>query len=291
MDALRWEQRPKLRQPVLIASFEGWNDAGEAASLAGRWLATAWGARRFATLDPEEFYDFTVTRPNVRIVDGESQHIDWPMTTFETCVVPTKDTDVVFLHAVEPQLRWRTYCAAVTGLAVALDCKHVITLGSLLAEVAHTRPVRITGSAIDRDMSDRLGISRSNYEGPTGIVGVLSDACTRAGIPTTSLWATIPHYVSQTQSPKAALALVERLADLFSAPTDVTELRLATTAYEERVAELVCADEDAAAYVEQLETADENDEVRVGFEFDEELKLGTGLAAEAEIFLRDQSND
>jgi predicted ATP-grasp superfamily ATP-dependent carboligase len=266
MDVLRWESRPPLRHPILIASFEGWNDAGEASTLAAKWLSTQWEAQRFATIDPEDFYDFTQARPEVSMSEeGQIGGIDWPANVFEYATIPGIDRDVVFLHGVEPQLKWRTFCAAVTGVAIALECELTITVGALLADVPHTRPTRVTGYALDPSVAERLKLVRSTYEGPTGIVGVLNDAFLHSGLASASLWATVPHYVSQTQSPKAALALVQRLSELIGTEVDVEELVAATSEYETRVNELVAEDEDASAYVESLEA----EEAQLRIEYDD----------------------
>jgi predicted ATP-grasp superfamily ATP-dependent carboligase len=286
MEIVRWEQRPQLQHPVLIAAFEGWNDAGDAASLAVRYLVEAWSARRFATIDPEEFYDFTATRPEVRMTEGDERSIDWPSNELWAAAVPGAGRDVILLRGVEPQLKWRTFSAAVVGVARTVGAELSITLGALLADVPHTRPVRVTGMAHDSTLSNRLGLQESRYEGPTGIVGVLSDACTRAGLPSASLWATVPHYVSQVPSPKAALALVERSAALVGAHVNPVELREAADAYVDQVSDRVADDEDASAYVAQLEEADDLDQEEVST-----LPSGDALAAEVERFLRDQHRD
>lgn len=279
---MRWDERPKLRRPVLIAAFEGWNDAGDGASMAARWLASTWAARSFAAIDPEEFYDFTVTRPRVRLTEGLTRRLDWPEGELRAASPGGSVHDVVFLHAAEPQLRWRTYAATVVGVARALGVELAITLGGLGAEVPHTRAVRVTGTAADPDLVDRLRLQRSRYEGPTGIVGVLHDALGRAGIPSASLWANVPHYVSGTPSPKAALALVERTAGLLGSTVPVRELELAAEAYERQVTAVVDEDEDIAAYVQRLEELGPDDD-------DAGWPPGQGLADEVERFLRGQS--
>lgn len=285
MDAVRWIDRPKLRSPVLIAAFEGWNDAGDGASTAARYLAASWDARAFGTIDPEEFYDFTETRPLVRLTDGMTRHIDWPEAELSAAAIPGVSRDIVFLHAAEPQLRWRTYCSTVVGVAAALGIKMAVTLGALLAEVPHTRPVRVTGTAADPDMVDRLGLRRSTYEGPTGIVGVLHAAFAQAGIPSASLWAAVPHYVGKTPSPKATLALVERAASLLGASLDTADLEIASSSYERQVTEVVGDDEDVAAYVRRLEDLDDD-----GGDVPQ-LPTTESLAAEAERFLREQRGE
>jgi proteasome assembly chaperone (PAC2) family protein len=280
MEIVHWEQRPRLRQPVLMAAFEGWNDAGDAASLAVGYLVEAWGARRFATIDPEEFYDFTFTRPQVRLLDDNSRTIDWPSNELWAAPIPGVGRDIVLLRGVEPQLKWRTFSAAIVGVAKAVGAEMTVILGALLADVPHTRPVRVSGTVHDPDLSSQFGLEHNRYEGPTGIVGVLSDACARAGLPAASLWATVPHYVSQVPSPKAALALVERSAALVGAKVNPVELREAADAYVDQVSERVADDEDASAYVAQLEEADDREQQ------DQTLASGDTLAAEIEHFLR-----
>jgi hypothetical protein len=286
MDIVRWERRVHLRHPVLIAAFEGWNDAGDGASLAVGYLSEAWSARRFATVDPEEFYDFTASRPHVRVGEDGVRQLDWPSTELWAAALPESGRDVILLRGVEPQLKWRTYCAALVGVARAVGAELVVTLGALLADVPHTRPVRVSGMAHDPKLAERLGLRRSTYEGPTGIVGVLHDACSRAGLPCASLWATVPHYVSQVPSPKAALALVERSAELVGTRVDPVELRAAARAYVDQVSERVADDEEAAAYVAQLEAADDKEQ-----DTGSALPSGETLAAEVERFLRDHRRD
>jgi proteasome assembly chaperone (PAC2) family protein len=268
-----------------MAAFEGWNDAGDAASLAVRYLVETWSARRFASIDPEEFYDFTFTRPQVRLVDDSVRAIDWPSNELWAAAIPGTGRDIVLLRGVEPQLKWRTFSAAIVGVARAVGAELTVTLGALLADVPHTRPVRVSGTVHDPDLSSRLGFEHSRYEGPTGIVGVLHDACSRAGLPSASLWATVPHYVSQVPSPKAALALVERSAALVGAKVNPIELREAAVAYVDQVSERVADDEDASAYVAQLEEAVDRDQQ------DAPLPSGDTLAAEIEHFLRDHHRD
>jgi predicted ATP-grasp superfamily ATP-dependent carboligase len=286
MDIVHWEQRPQLRRPVLMAAFEGWNDAGDAASLAVRYLVEAWSARRFASIDPEEFYDFTFTRPQVRLEDGDRRTIDWPSNELWAASIPGVGRDIVLLRGVEPQLKWRTYSAAIVGVARAVGAELTVTLGALLADVPHTRPVRVSGTVHDPGQATRFGLEHSRYEGPTGIVGVLSDACVRAGMASASLWATVPHYVGQVPSPKAALALVERSAALVGARVNPVELREAAEAYVDQVSERVADDEEAQAYVAQLEEADDLEQAETTT-----LPSGDTLAAEIENFLRDHHRD
>jgi proteasome assembly chaperone (PAC2) family protein len=297
VDAVRWTARPTLRRPVLVAAFEGWNDAADAATTAVKYLDERWSAREFAEIDPEEFYDFSSTRPQVRLVDGLTREIVWPANTFSAAGLPAARRDVVLALGTEPQLRWRTFCEQVLSIVRETGVELVLTLGALLADVPHTRPVQVTGTAADDELVSRLGLQRSRYEGPTGIVGVLHDALSRGGVPSASRWAAVPPYVAATPSPKAALALVQRTADLLSSPMVVTDLEIAAASYERQVSEVVEADDDVSAYVRQLEerSPDEDDD-----ELDDEdyatgeadfsevdLPSGDALAAELERFLRD----
>jgi predicted ATP-grasp superfamily ATP-dependent carboligase len=288
MEVVVWERRPKLQRPTFVNAFEGWNDAGDAASLAVTYLAEAWGAERFATIDPEEFFDFTSTRPHVRIVDGDTRAIEWPTIELLSARVPGTERDVILLRGIEPQLRWRTFCDAVVDTVTGLGAEMAIGLGALLADVPHTRPVRVSGSTEDPELASRLGLRASNYEGPTGILGVLHHTCVSAGLPTASFWAAVPHYVHQIPSPKAALALVERSAQVVGVPVNPLELRVAADEYERQVSERVDDDDEAVAYVTQLEAAD--DDVT---DYDAAPLPGDAarLADEVERFLRDHHTD
>jgi predicted ATP-grasp superfamily ATP-dependent carboligase len=281
MEELRIESRPALQRPVLIAAFRGWNDGGQGASLAGAYLARAWAAERFAEIDPENFYDFQATRPLVQLVDGYSREIEWPENAFFHAALPGAGRDAILLLGVEPNLRWRTFSEHVSSLAQQFGVQLVITLGSLLADVPHTRSAPVTGSATDPELIDRLGLSASRYEGPTGIVGVLHDAVGKAGIPSASLWAAVPHYVSLTPSPRAAKSLVDRLAELLDCDVETTELDEAADAYAQQVSEAVAADAETASYVEELERR--VDELAD----DDDLPSGDALAAELTRFLRE----
>jgi predicted ATP-grasp superfamily ATP-dependent carboligase len=279
MAELRILQQPTLVRPVLIASFRGWNDGAQGATLAGGYLAKKWEAERFADIDPEGFFDFQATRPHVSLVDEYTRRIQWPETAFYHARIEDIERDAVLLLGVEPSLRWRTFSGLITGLAKELGVEMVVSLGSLLADVPHSRPAPVTGSASDHELVAKLGLQTSRYEGPTGIVGVLHDACRRVGIPSVSLWAAVPHYVSLTPSPRAALALCERLGELLGANVDTAELSQAVEGYVEQVSEAVAADAETAAYVEELEQrADAIDP--------EELPSGDALAAELTRFLR-----
>jgi predicted ATP-grasp superfamily ATP-dependent carboligase len=270
---------------MLIAAFRGWNDGAQAASLAAGYLAKTWQAERFAHVDPEEFFDFQATRPHVSLEGGMTRRIDWPETAFFHARPDGLDRDVVLLLGIEPNLRWRTFTELVMGLVRELGVEMMITLGALLADVPHTRPSPVTGSASDPDLVRELGLSESRYEGPTGIVGVLHDACHRAEIPSASLWVAVPHYVSLTPSPRAAVALCERLGGLMGAEIDVGELEEAARSYEEQVSEAVASDEETAAYVEELEQRVDSLEQAT------DLPTGDALAAELTRFLREREED
>jgi len=281
-DLLQISGRPSLERPTLIAAFRGWNDGGQGASLAAGYLAKLWGAERFAEIDPETFFDFQATRPHVSLEEGITRRIDWPATVFYHGRPPGLEHDVVLLLGIEPNLRWRTFVELVVNFAKELGTELVVSLGALLADVPHTRPCPVTGSASDPKLVDRLGLSASRYEGPTGIVGVLHDACRRENIPSVSLWAAVPHYVSLTPSPRAALALCEGLGDLLGMEIETHELDEAAAAYSDQVSEAVSSDPETAAYVEELERrADTLAE-------EEDLPSGEALAAELTRFLRDR---
>ena len=282
MENLRWEDRPRLRHPVLLAAFEGWNDAADAATMAARYLRDRWGARKFASIDPEEFYDFTETRPQVRLRNGVTREIVWPANDLYAASLATESRDVALLIGSEPQLRWRTFCGEIVTLATELQVELVVVLGALLADVAHTRPVKVTGTAATPELIGQLGLERSQYEGPTGIVGVLHDALGRAGIASASLWATVPHYVGATPSPKAALALVERTARLVEVPVVTSDLAQQSIDYERQVSEVVAADDEVAAYVGRLEESSDEPVL--------EEASGEELAAELQRYLREQGS-
>jgi proteasome assembly chaperone (PAC2) family protein len=265
----------------LIAAFRGWNDGAQGASLAASYLAQSWGARRFADLDPEDFYDFQSVRPHVSLEEGLTRRIDWPENAFYHATVPSTDRDAVLLLGIEPNTHWRTFCEEIVAFARDLEVDLVVTLGALLADVPHTRPAPVTGSASDPALVEELGLAASRYEGPTGIVGVLHDACRKAELPSASLWAAVPHYVSLAASPKAALALCRRLGDFLDVELELTDLERASEAYELQVSALVSQDEETDAYVRDLEARRD----ALGNELD--VPSGDSLAAELTRFLRE----
>jgi predicted ATP-grasp superfamily ATP-dependent carboligase len=271
---------PTLRRPILVCAFRGWNDGGQGATLAAGFLKKIWNAQQFADIDPEEFFDFQVTRPHVSLIDGATRRIQWPETTFSQADVPGLGRDAVILEGIEPNFHWRRFGEIIGDLAGDLGVELVVTLGSLLADVPHTRPAPVTGSASDQKLIDELGLERSRYEGPTGIVGVLHDAFFRRGISAVNLWAAVPHYVSLAPSPRAALALCERLGSLLGAPIDTAELEKASDEYAEQVSQAVASDAETAAYVEELEQrSDDLAATDIS---------GETIAAELTRFLRDR---
>lgn len=270
---------------MLVAAFRGWNDGAQGASLAASFLAKTWDATRFADIDPEEFYDFQAVRPHVTLEDGLTRQIEWPENAFYEAHVAggasVRDRDAVLLLGVEPNTRWRTFTAEIVDLARELDVELVVTLGALLADVPHTRPAPVTGSATDSKLVEELGLTASRYEGPTGIVGVLHDACKDAAIDSASLWAAVPHYASLAPSPRAALALCRRLAELLGTELDLDELERAEDTYVRQVSEAVSSDEETDAYVRELEARADR------LEAEADLPSGDTLAAELSRFLRE----
>ena len=286
---LRIHERPtSLERPVLIGAFRGWNDGGQAATLAAGYLARLWGAKKFADIDPELFVDFQATRPMVSLEEGRTRKIEWPENTFYRARIPGANRDAILLVGVEPNYRWRTFSEIVTDLARDLGVELAVTLGALVADVPHTRPSPVTGAATDPQLVDELGLQLSRYEGPTGIVGVLLDSCRRVGIPSVSLWAAVPHYVQLAPSPPAAKALCERLAGVLATDIDVTELTEASEEYVEQVSQAVATDTETAGYVEELERRTDSLD---WLEESDDLVSGDALAAEITRFLRDREAD
>jgi len=282
MPSLAWVQRPELRRPVLVAGFEGWNDAASAASEAAGWLTRQFGATKIASMDPEEHFDFQSARPTVELVDGVTRDLTWPATEF--FAVPVDARDLVVLRGIEPNLRWPSFCREVLGVAGETGCEMVVTLGALLADVPHTRPVRVTGATTDPELMASLHLQRSRYEGPTGIVGVLHDTARAAGVASASLWAPVPHYVSTPPNPLATRALLDRLGQLLDTPFELGELDELSQAWQTRVDEVVSQDDDVRSYVGQLEQ-------RYDTEPETDVPSGETLAAEVEQFLRDRGDD
>ena len=309
MDHVRWLAQPSLQRPIVIAAFTGWNDAGDAASNSVRHLVEAWRAEPLAEIDPEEFTDFATVRPHVRLTADQRRTIVWPTVGLWSASTP--GGDVILVLGPEPALRWRLFTQQLVGVAKRFDSTLVLTLGALLADVPHSRPVQLIGTATEQDIIDRFDLQRSRYEGPTGIVGVVQDACTRADLSCASLWAAVPAYASQLPSPKASLALVERACEMIGTPAPTARLRSEATAYDARVTTFVNEDADLVGYVERLESLADNGELD-DHEFDHEqdeddededddVVGGEGapepevnseqFMAELERYLRDQEGD
>ena len=270
------EHDPALRRPNLVAAFRGWNDAGGAASLAAGYLRAVTDADRCAVIDSEPFIDYQQTRPTVQLVDGDVRRLDWP----ETEIYASEKSDLVVVVGTEPNMRWRAFSGAIAELARRYRVDLVITMGALLADTPHTRPVPVSATASDDELMDRFGLARSTYEGPTGIVGVLHDACARAGLRSASLWAATPHYISASPNPQAALALLTRLSEMIGTPPGSSELERAASEYALRVASAISDDPDIAGYVQQLEEAADAADPPSGDE----------LAADFERYLREQTD-
>jgi proteasome assembly chaperone (PAC2) family protein len=289
MDHTTLIRRPRLRGPLLLAAFDGWNDAGEAATSALDAIGSGLAAETFATIDPEEFYDFQATRPTVRLADGHRQ-VDWPTVELRAARLPAADHDLIVVRGHEPNLRWRTFASEVIEVATSFGVEMVVTVGALLADVPHTRPVQVVSSAGDRDLAERLGLNVSRYEGPTGILGVLGELATRAGIPTVGLWAALPHYLNLAPNPWGAMALIEELRRLLPMAVDTSALAGQTEAFDAAVADLVEENPELAGYVERLE-ADADDEEEAADDEDGSPGLADlppeELVAEVERYLRD----
>jgi proteasome assembly chaperone (PAC2) family protein len=289
MQPLIWDRRPDgLRAPALVCAFKGWNDAGDAASAALSFVGAALGATRFARVDPEEFFDFQSTRPRIRLTEGRTRELSWPEIDVYEARVPRAPRDLILVEGPEPSMRWRTFCRLVVDLAEALGTQLVVTMGALLADVPHSRPVNITGLSSDPEMVTRLGLTAGTYEGPTGITGVLHSVCAEAGLPSASLWASVPHYVAAAPNPKAALALVRKLERLVGVSVDASELESAATDYERQVGLAVQSDPDVQAFVERLERAAEDEQSAMT---PEDLPSGDLIAREFQRFLRQRGRE
>ena len=287
MQPLQWNYRPDgLRAPALVCAFKGWNDAGDAASAAVSFVGESLGARQFASIDPEDFYDFQSVRPQIKLIDGQARSIEWPEVKLYEVRVPRAPRDLVLLAGAEPSYRWRTFTGLVVELAEVIGVQLVVTLGALLADVPHTRPVSVTGFASEPSLVQRLALSQSSYEGPTGIIGVLHDACTRVSMPSASLWAAVPHYISAAPNPKAALALIRKLEGLVGVAVDASDLEGAAADYERQVNAAIQHDPDIQAFVEKLEAA-AGDEESDAFE----LPSGDSIARDLQRFLRQRGED
>jgi len=282
---------PGLRRPILIAAFAGWNDAAESATSAARFLSQRWSGRRIGRILPEEFFHFGLTRPEVRIQEGtQTREIRWPANEFFLAEEPALPRDVIVLVGIEPHLKWQTFCGHVLEVARRAQVTLVITLGALLADVPHTRAVRITGVSTDPELAARLRTAPTRYEGPTGIVGVLNDTCRRAGLPVVSLWANVPHYVSEVSNPHAILALVHRLLEFLEWQTDLGELHEAAAEFDRQMERILAQKPEVARYIQELERRDARAEAPEGAPASE-LPGAGDLIREVEQFLREHRKE
>jgi predicted ATP-grasp superfamily ATP-dependent carboligase len=272
---------PTLTDPILVAAFEGWNDAGDAASGAIEHLELVWDAQPLVEIGADDYYDFQVNRPVVSLVDGVTRRITWPTTRFSWCRPPGADFDLVLVRGIEPNMRWRAFCSELLGIIGELEIRTVVTLGALLSDTPHTRLAQVSGTAYDAESAARYGLESSRYEGPTGIVGVLQDACVGVGIPAISFWAGVPHYVSQPPNPKATLALLHSVEEVLDVPVPLAELPQQADEWQKLVDEMAAEDDEVSEYIRNLEERDD--------EMDRsQLKATSGdvLAREFERYLR-----
>ena len=285
MDPIVWEREPpQLRSPVLVASFSGWNDAASAASTALGAIGASLETELIARIDPEEFFDFQANRPTIEISDGELQGVEWPDNLIVAATAEDAERDLLLISGTEPSTRWRGFCNSVLDVAEACGVETVVTFGSLIADVAHTRPVPITGLATDGTMIDQLGFEDVAYEGPTGVLGIFHAVCRERGMSAASLWAAVPHYAAAVPNPKAGLALLRRLEGMIGIAVEATELEEAATAFEQQVTQAVEANPEIKEMVEHLE--EQQDEV-AGFTQDD-VPSGDAIAQEFQRFLRQQ---
>jgi len=269
---------PVLNNPVVVAAFEGWNDAADAATAAVEHLEEMWEARPVTELDPDGYYDFQVTRPTISMTEGDGRRIEWPTTRFSVCRPDGTDRDVVLIRGIEPSIRWRAFCDDVLEVCHSLDVSELVLLGALLADVPYSRPLPVSGSSSDESLIERLGLTQTRYEGPTGIVGVLHDAALRAEMSVVSFWAHVPHYVSEPPCPKATLSLLHRVEEALDLPVPMGDLTEEAAEWQERVDSLTKQDADIAEYVQALEQR--ADDVGV------EPLTGEDIAREFEKYLR-----
>jgi proteasome assembly chaperone (PAC2) family protein len=286
VDSLTWDAEvPRLRQPILVCSFRGWNDAAGAASTALGTVAEAFDAEQVAHLDPEDYFDFQSTRPTIVLTEGQARRIDWPQNDLYAARVPNADRDLILLDGTEPNLRWRTFSEMIATAADALGVEMVVTMGALIAEVSHTLPVPITGLASDEELVEELDLQRSTYEGPTGIVGVVHDCCRKVGMTSASLWAAVPHYVAAVPNPKAALALLRRLEGLTGIAVEAGELEAEATSFEEQIDRAIAANPEIEELVDRIES-----EQKDQLEDSEDLPSADSIARDFQQFLRQQGD-
>lgn len=290
MDPIIWESEPpELRSPVLVASFSGWNDAASSASTALDAVAGSLETELIAQIDPEEFFDFQANRPQISLTGGRVHDIEWPSNLVAVGRAPGADRDLLLINGTEPSTRWRTFCESLIAIAQRCRVESMVTFGSLIADVAHTRPVPITGMATDDELVAQLGFEDATYEGPTGVLGVLHHACKEAGLPAASLWAAVPHYAAAVPNPKAALALLRRLEGLIGIAIDASELESASRSFEEQVSKAVAANPEINEMVERLEA--QQDEVARFTDDAEDVPSGDAIARDFQRFLRQQQSE
>ncbi len=296
MNTLTIERIPELNDPVLIVAFAGWNDAGSAATHATQFLIKRLQADRFAHIDPEEFYNFSEVRPHVRLRDGLYREIRWPANEFFASSSANLKRSMVLGLGIEPHLRWKAYSAAFLDVAKQCGVRLVITLGALLADVAYSRPVRVVGFSSDPDIATQLQLTPSRYEGPTGIVGVLNDACRQAELTSISFWANVPHYISAAPNPKAALALVTRLESFLHIALDTTELVTGAAEFDTQVTKAIAENPNLAAYVKQLEEQEQEEGLEMETAAQDKAGNGNGhangkdMAEELQRFLQQRKD-
>ncbi|MDQ1632579.1 MAG: hypothetical protein QOJ32_1907 [Frankiaceae bacterium] len=272
-----------LRAPMMIAAFEGWNDAADAATAAVEHLETVFSAHPVGAVDPDDYYDFQVNRPTVGIVEDDTRRISWPTTRISVARLPQSRRDLVLVRGLEPNMRWRGFCSELVEAVHALGVDLVATMGALLADTPHTRPVPVSGTASDPATASKLNLDPSRYEGPTGIVGVFQEACTSADVPAVSFWAAVPHYVAQPPCPKATLALLRRVEDLLDVAIPLDDLVERSRSWERQVDELAAGDSDVADYVRSLESREPEDALPEA--------SGDAIAAEFERYLRRRADE
>jgi proteasome assembly chaperone (PAC2) family protein len=272
------ESWPELKDPVLVAAFEGWNDAGDAATGAIEHLELTWQATPLAAIDPDDYYDFQVNRPTVSQVSGVTRRVSWPTTRLSVCRPAGADFDLVLVRGIEPNMRWRSFCEELLDMMRGLGVRTAVTLGALLADTPHTRPTPVTGTSYDAASAARFGLEQSRYEGPTGIVGVLQEACVLAGIPAISFWAAVPHYMAQPPNPKATIALLHRVEEVLDIAVPLGELPAQADDWQKLVNEMADEDEDVRDYIRNLEERDDDGEMREA--------SGDAIAKEFERYLR-----
>ena len=284
------ERRPELERPILIAGFSGWNDAAEAASVAVGSVEESWGAERFGTFDGEEFFDYQSTRPQIKLIDGVTRTVEWPENTLSATAVSLPQLggrSAILLSGPEPNFKWRSFCDSVADVAREFDVELVVTMGALLADVPHSRPVAVAANSQNPALTEKLGLSSSGYEGPTGITGVLHRVCADAGIPSVSFWASVPHYLPSVPSAPAALALLGGLSDLLDVEVDTSGLESTAGDYQDQISAAVQQDSDLSSYVQMLEE-------RYDSQIDgdpRDLPSGDDLAQELEGFLREHRRE